>query len=403
MLGIENLCEDNFDVWKMTLELLFEKKGIDEVVSGVEVKSEEGSDKDKKEWKKKDSDARYCIVATLDKSLIKHIQTKKTAKEMWDTLVKLFESDTTARVKTLQKMLINMKLKENQKVVDYIAEAKLIAEQLRTAKNPVSDNMLITMIVDGLPTTKFSGFMFSWNSKHQEHKTLENLETELISAEEIVNVQDEEIVALTASASKTKISERNSAGRNNSAKEEKQKFTGICYFCKQKGHRKFECPKWSAEKAKFKKNPQRSEKQKENHGSKSKREADNDDSEVFIAEANYAGDSKCQWVADSGASFHMANDKLMFDKLQPSVELQEITLGDYHPLKVIGKDDEWKPRILSNVYCVPSLKKNLFSYSACTKHGYEVVSTKDKAYVKKNDRVSAEGDRVENLYQMAFG
>lgn len=175
---------------------------------------------------------------------------------MWEALVKLFESDSTARVKALQKKLINMKLKENQKVSDYIAEAKLIAEQLRTANDPISNNMLITMIVDGLPTVKFSGFLFGWNSKHLETKTLEALETELIAAEEMINVQYEEIVALTAFAKKTRITDKMSAGKNQSAKEGQQKFNGTCYFCKQQGHRKYECPKYNSEKAKFKKNQQ---------------------------------------------------------------------------------------------------------------------------------------------------
>lgn len=235
LLGIEKLCQDNFDVWKMTMELLFEKKGIDEVVSGVEVKPESGTEQQKTQWKKKDSEARFCIVATLDKTLIKHVQIKKTAKEMWEALVKLFKSNSTARVKALQKKLINMKLKENQKVSDYIAEAKLIAEQLRTANDPISNNMLITMIVDGLPTVKFSGFLFGWNSKHSETKTLETLKTELIAAEEIINVQDEEIVALTASAKKTRITDKKSAGKNQSAKEGQQKFNGTCFFLQAAG------------------------------------------------------------------------------------------------------------------------------------------------------------------------
>lgn len=46
LLGIEKLCQDNFD-WKMIMELLFEKKSIDEVMSGVEVKPEGGNEREK--------------------------------------------------------------------------------------------------------------------------------------------------------------------------------------------------------------------------------------------------------------------------------------------------------------------------------------------------------------------
>jgi len=68
------------------------------VVDGMMQEPKDTNSETWKQWKKKDSDAKYYISATLDDRLIKHVLICKNAKEMWETLCSLFEKKSAARV-----------------------------------------------------------------------------------------------------------------------------------------------------------------------------------------------------------------------------------------------------------------------------------------------------------------
>jgi len=398
---IKTLSEDNFVSWKFKMQLLFEKRDIKDVVDGM---MQEPEDTNSETWKKKESDAKYYISATLDDRLIKHVLICKNAKEMWETLCSLFEKKSAARVMMLQKKILNFRLDAGMKVSDYIAEAKNLAHQLERAGEPVSKEMLQTIIINGLPLTKYKSFVMSWNSKERGNRSLQKLEEELISAEEIMQTEDEEVEALTAIA--TKKSSQKKSIKKGTEKSEQKKFSDKCYFCEKIGHKKENCRKLAESKAKSK-----SFDKKKSKGLSSEQAADNNNglffARVSIAETNVVQDGNV-WLADSGASFHMSFDKSIFEKLEKS-QHKRILLGDNRTLEVVGKGDikilvlqneEWKPWKLTNVLCVPELRNNLFSYSACTSHGYEIVSNHNSIKIMKNGDVKASGVRFKNLYKM---
>lgn len=126
-----------------------------------------------------------------------------------------------AQVTMLQRKLHNLKLNADQKVSDYVAEAPNLSAQLENADDKeISDDMLQTIIIEGLLSVKYSGFLFGWNCKPRMDKTLLNLETELIAAEELISTQDEEVTAMTSIAYRGKI-QKKSTDKNN-----KKKFEG---------------------------------------------------------------------------------------------------------------------------------------------------------------------------------
>lgn len=147
------------------MSLLFEKRDNLDVVNGVLVEPEEKTTQKWKLWKKKESEAKYYISTALDDHLIKHVLTCKNSKEMWKTLCCLYEKRSEARIMMLQRKLINLKMSPKEKASDYIAEAKNLAYQLQKSKEPVSNELLQTMIIDGLPLTKYIGFVLEWKDK----------------------------------------------------------------------------------------------------------------------------------------------------------------------------------------------------------------------------------------------
>ena len=108
---------------------------------------------------------------------------------------------------------------------------------------------------------------------------------------------------------------------------------------------------------------------------------------------------------------------MSFDKLKNSRNLntrafwRKSELEDKQKLKVLGKGDvqilvlqngKWKLWKLTNVLCVSELRNNLFSYSACINHGYEIIFSRDSIKIVKNNEVKALGTRYRNLYKMHF-
>lgn len=183
------------------------------------------------------------------------------------------------------------------------------------------------------------------------------LEAELISAEELIKAEDEEIVGLAAAV---------------------EKKTGL------------------------KKNAQKDKRNDMNKKFTYESDANNTEANIVF--------EKDTWLADSGASFHMSYDKSIFVNLTGS-EHKSVVFGDNQNLEVIGEgevhikvlqDNEWKPWRLTKVLCVSKLRNNLFSYSACTKYGYKILSDYDNIKIMKDNKIMASGGRFKHLYRMLF-
>lgn len=245
----------------------------------------------------------------------------------------------------------------------------------------------------------------SWNGK-ESNRSVRKFEEKLISVEEIIKTEDDEIEALTATT--TKKGNQKKIVKKGTEKNEQKKFNGKCFHYERIGHKKENYWKLTGTKAKSKPIDK-----KKNKGQSDKDNAEADDGLFFarasIAEAN-ATMARDVWLADSGASYHMSFNKSLFDKLEES-QHKRILLGDNRTLEVVGKgevkildlqNEEWKPWRLTNVLYIPELCNNLFSYSACTSHGYEIISTQNGIKIIKNDIVKASGVRFKNLYKMHF-
>lgn len=117
IVAVDKLNDNNFEFWKFSMSLLFEKKDIKDVVDGNDVKPDETEIVAHKAWRKKDSDARYYIASTIDKRFTKHILHCKTAMEMWEKICNIFERKSAAQVTMLQRKLHNLKLGTDEKLV----------------------------------------------------------------------------------------------------------------------------------------------------------------------------------------------------------------------------------------------------------------------------------------------
>ena len=102
------------------------------------------------------------------------------------------------------------------------------------------------------------------------------------------------------------------------------------------------------------------------------------------ARATSARSCRNIWIVDSGAISHMCNSRQLFGKFQALNQQLEVTLGDGHSLKALGRgtvknmpDAKEQQCILRDVLWVPELAFNLFSVSKATEAGKNTEFTKD--------------------------
>ena len=117
------------------------------------------------------------------------------------------------------------------------------------------------------------------------------------------------------------------------------------------------------------------------------------------------------WLADSGASQHMTDDRSFFNTFKPASSTWSVSgIGrNADPLQVHGvgnlhvRSKDGQTRVINNVQFVPGLGLNLFSISAAAKRGLKVLFTENKVELFHNNVVVLEGEKGSSkLYQFTF-
>lgn len=98
----------------------------------------------------------WCeIVQCLDKRTLMMIRAecKGKGQKAWKQLHTIFKSSERSRVMMLMKQFTNLQLQRYEKITDFLIRTEQIYTDLNSAGENVSENMLTTMILKGLPAT----------------------------------------------------------------------------------------------------------------------------------------------------------------------------------------------------------------------------------------------------------
>jgi hypothetical protein len=102
-ITIEKLDKNNFQVWKFRIMNFLMGKGYWEFVIGDETKplllknTTQQQIQANKTWHEKARKVLYWLFMNVSNSIIVHIQDAKSPKQSWDTLVKMYSTNTQAR------------------------------------------------------------------------------------------------------------------------------------------------------------------------------------------------------------------------------------------------------------------------------------------------------------------
>lgn len=343
---LERLKErDNYDSWRISARAALELSGLWQYVSG------ELTEKDADKKVEGEMKAKAKLTLMVDPINYSHLQSAKTAKEIWSNLKAAFDDDGLMRRVGLLRTMINTRLESCSSMEHFVNTIITTAHKLKGAGMTVDDEYVATILQAGLGDD-YKPMIMAIESSVQK------ITSDFVKTKLLQNVgSDQAPGGLNSNALYTKrYSGSGGNGRNGgngghghtggqgkSGSQGKSMKNVKCFECNQMGHYARQCP--------------------------SKKKADS--SSLFCLTANHAA---CDdWFIDSGASKHMTNKRdWMVNERTTSTDSVNIAnnfrlpvqcMGDLSLMLDRGKHMSDMHVNVRDVLYVPGLCANLISVS----------------------------------------
>lgn len=269
------------------------------------------------------------LFQAIDKSTLKTIIQKDTAKQLWDSLKTKYQGSERVKRAQLQRLrrdFEDLEMKETKSITKYFSRVLLIATNLRNLGEDMQDCKMVEKILRTL-SQKFTYIVCSIEeSKDIESLSVDVLQSSLLCHEQNITrhtkgiVKDEQVLKVTyetCDSSGARGRGRCSSFRGRGRGGSLNKAFVECYKCHKLGHYQFECP--SAEK-------------QANYV-----EFNEEEELLLMAHVELKG-SKMEdlWFLDSGCSNHMTGTKKWFSEMDKNFR-HSMKLGNDARMVVQGK------------------------------------------------------------------
>lgn len=408
---------ENYAVWRFQLKILLNSDGHYDTIMKEKPTEETGLTA----WMKADLNAQKMIVTSVTEKVMSNLLGCSNSKEMLNKLEALYGLKPDSSVSVLQQKFHSCLYDNRDTMAEHITKLETIAYQLKSLKEEISEQMLISKILSTLPK-EYAHFHSAWDSAPMSERTLTNLTSRLLLEESRLKNREESVALKTVNVEKPNMNSRLcfqcgkyghlkkncfSQNKSSSVGENRPK----CYNCGKLGHVKKYCrlPKSG---------------DKNNSVGSSSRERDEHSSAVktkalcaitsnsIISEALVSvGEDENGWFLDSAASDHMSPRRNYFRNYKTVETIRYVKLGDNSLLKVVGIGDvyircvvngETNINFLEGVLHVPDLSYDLFSANKTTDKGYELGANSKMCWFSKNNERVIEGDKIGSLWTMRF-
>lgn len=413
----------NFVSWKFRMMTLLEEHDLVECieveiedVDELKVEDDDSAvviqqkQKAYAERQKKDKKCKSVIVSRIHDDQLELLHGKSSAKQMWDTLVRIFERKSVAKRMQLNRELFELR-HSGGPLQDYFVKYDRLIRLFRNAGGKIDDVDVVCRLLLSLGS-EYDAVVTSIESQPEEQITMEFVKCRLL---------DEEIKRKSMAASDVCGDQNESAAFSSSGKaaarhisKPKQKRVWKCFGCQKEGHKIANCP----DKAKSEKKTVKSS--SAFSAEPSAEPSDGGGGVVFLADECKSKPptpstppiNRVQWFVDSGATEHICNDKSLFSKLSLLEKPMKIAVakngewvtakyvGDVPVVSVVG--EKVIESTVSRVLFIPEARCNLFSISKVESAGMKVVIAGGRLEIFRGSGVVATGERRNKLYELNF-
>lgn len=372
--------DGDYDHWSLLMENLlrskeywcviqpgFKEPGEGEVLSAAQQKVLD-------EARLKDLKAKNYLFQSIDKSILKTITQKETAKLLWDSMKVKYQGNERvkrAQLQRLRRVFETLEMKVGETVTDYFGRVMVTANDMRNCGENMEDVKIVEKILRTL-TENFNYVVCSIEeSKDIDQMTVDGLHSSLLVHEQKIRRRGvEEQVLKVEYDNSGRGRGRGYNGRRGGSNVSRgrggtrpsfDKATIECFRCHKLGHFQYECP--TAEK-------------EANYA-----EFDEGEALLLMAQTETQETKKSGlWFLDSGCSNHMTGNKEWFMEIDDSFR-HAVRLGNSSRMEVVGKGDVkfevgGVTQIVSDVFFVPNLTNNLLSVGQLQEKGVDVLISK---------------------------
>jgi len=100
---------------------------------------------------KKDAKAKRIILEGVKDHIIPHLAGKKTTKEMWTTIIGLYQGTSEARKLVLREKLRNIKMAKSESIVSYLIRFTQVKDKLAGVGETVPEKDMVSFALLGFP------------------------------------------------------------------------------------------------------------------------------------------------------------------------------------------------------------------------------------------------------------
>lgn len=401
LLNIKPFDGTGFSNWEFRVKLALEQANVLEVIE-----NDPPIDATQLlEYNKKDVKARNIIVQCLSDIMLEMIKTKKTAREIMDSLSLTYQRKGVSTRVQLQRKLRDLKLTESTPMNTFLTEFEQIVYELNSAGGKMEQNEVISHLLSAMPesyqtVTTAIDVMFS---QDESKITLDFVKNKLLLEEARQKKgQDGANGEAAFSSGYQKRQGKNSNNKwNNSESQGERKnkpnFPFKCHGCGVIGHKKYQCPK-------NKKNRETAN-VTENTNS-------NDDAITFLTTDYESHTSLCEsadfksikFIVDSGATNHLVNKNTGAFLTNVQSVTHTINVAKQGEMIEATKQGNLlvstsnKDIVMKDVWMCDNLLHNLLSVRKLEQKGFKIVFEDEEVSFIKNGMMILKGKLYGNLY-----
>ncbi|CAM8902478.1 unnamed protein product [Rhodiola kirilowii] len=303
--------DGDYDHWSLIMENLLRSKeywsvvesGIMETKENIVLNAAEQKLYD--EAKLKDLKAKNYLFQAIDKSILKTITQKSTAKQLWNSMKSKYQGNERvqrAQLQRLRRVFETQEMKAGESISDYFGRVMSTANDMTNYNEDLSVGKIVEKILRTL-TSDFNFVVCSIEESKDINKlTVDELQSSLLVHEPKVRekVVDEQVLKIEYDSPSTRgrgrgysVRGATSSTRGRGRSGRYNRATVECFRCRKLGHYQAECP--NVEKA-------------TNYV-----EFNEQEELLLMAHAELeATERRGIWFLDSGCSNHMTGDKNWF-------------------------------------------------------------------------------------------
>ncbi|KAG9446276.1 hypothetical protein H6P81_012404 [Aristolochia fimbriata] len=351
--GVEKFSgKRNFRIWQSQVKDILVQKGLYRTWSGKKPPS-----MDNDTWEEMEMKAVSLIRLCLAEEVAYNVIKETSAPSLWLKLEKMYMTKSLSNKLYLKNQLYNARMAKGANLLHYINRFNNIVTQLLSNEVNLDEDDKVLIFLNSLPPSF-------------EHLVLRKSPN--------LNSNGEGLFAKQASKDRGRSKERGHDYRDKSRSKSKGKGKIRCYFCKQEGHIKRQCPK-----------------RLESLKKKGK--------DVDQASMDSYSNS---WILDYGCSSHMCPHRSWFSTFV-DYNGGKVLMGNNAAYKTVGmgtikiKMFDDIVRTFADVRYVLEMKKSFISLGALDSNSCSFSTTSGIMKVKKGSMVVMKGEKkMGNLYHL---